>query len=204
MKKILVSQRRDAIAGRDEERDATDVRIGKMLFDLGFLPIFLCSAITDLEAYISALQPDGILLGSGNDIGEYTARDQLESYLLDYASQHQLPVLAICRGTQMLNHYLGGDLIPVTGQVATKVKIVGKLAENYDYTEVNSYHNFAINPQSLPQELKIVATTENGIVKAIKHKSLPWLGIMWHPEREPSLPKQDQRLIQDIFNKEKA
>ncbi len=36
MKKILVSQRRDVITGRDEERDATDVRIGKMLFDLGF------------------------------------------------------------------------------------------------------------------------------------------------------------------------
>lgn len=202
MKKILVTQRRDAIAGRDEERDATDARIGKMLFELGLLPIFLCSEIDDLETYISALQPDGIMLGSGNDIGEYPKRDALETYLLDYATQHQLPVFAICRGAQMINNYLGGELIPVEGQVATRGQIFGKLAEKYSYTEVNGYHNFAINPETLPKELEVVATSKDGIVKAIQHKTLPWVGGMWHPEREPSVSEQDKQLIKDVFNKE--
>lgn len=202
MKKILVSQRRDAIAGRDEQRDATDVRIGKMLFELGFLPIFLCSEITDHETYVSALQPDGILLGGGNDLEEYPQRDQLEIYLLDYARQYELPVFSICRGTQMLNHYFGGGLIPVEGQVASRIKVIGDLAKQYNYEEVNSYHNFGINPASLFKELKIVAVTKNGIIKAIQHKRLPWLGIMWHPERESSVPEQDKLLIQAIFKRE--
>lgn len=199
MKKIIVSQRRDSIVGRDEERDAMDVRIGKLLFDLGFLPIFLCSDITDYQTYFDALKPDGILLGSGNDLGEYPKRDALEKALLDYAAEKELPVLAICRGTQMINHYLGGQLKPVANQVATYVAIEGKLAEQYGYSQVNSYHNLGIDSAHLSNALEVVAQTQQGIVKAIQHKNLPWLGIMWHPEREKKILEQDRKLILGAF-----
>ena len=200
MKKIIISQRRDKIANRDEERDATDVRIGNLLFELGFLPIFLCSEITDLPKYISALEPDGILLGSGNDLDEYPRRDQLESYLLDYATEHKIPVLGICRGTQMLNHYLGGSLVTIAGHVATRQKLTGEWAKQHGYTDVNSYHNFAITPATLGKNLDILASTGDGVVKAIKHQSLPWLGIMWHPEREAKIPVADKTIISKHLN----
>lgn len=195
MKKIIISQRRDKIANRDEERDATDVRIGSLLFELGFLPLFLCSEINDLPKYISALKPDGILLGSGNDLGEYPKRDQLESYLLDYATEHKIPVLGICRGTQILNHYLGGSLVPIVGHVATRQKLTGEWAKQQGYTDVNSYHNFAVTQATLGKNLDVLASTADGVVKAIQHKKLPWLGIMWHPERETNLLPEDQQLL---------
>lgn len=200
MKRIIISQRRDKIAGRDEERDASDVRIGKMLFELGYVPIFLCSAIDDLPKYINALNPDAIMLGSGNDIGEHPDRDKLETYLLDYATENKTPLFAICRGTQMINHYMGGTLQPVNGHVATRVKITGELADKYGYDTVNTYHNFAINKETLNESLKVIAQTTDGIVKAIAHKELPWLGIMWHPEREPHLKEQDANLIKNLLN----
>lgn len=200
MKKIAISQRRDAIPGRDEVRDATDVKIGKILFDLGFLPIFLCSEIEDKEKYIKAINPDGILIGSGNNIGEHKERDELEVFLLDFAKENKLPVFAICRGTQMINHYLGGTLEEIDGQVAVRVKIYGDLSDKYGYKEVNSYHNFAITKNSIAKDLIPIAFTDNLIIKAIKHKTFPWLGIMWHIEREKEISKKDMKLIKEVLN----
>lgn len=195
MKRILISQRRDPVPNRDEERDSMDVRIAKMVFDLGYLPIPLCSELFEAENYIEAFGADAVLLNSGNDIGEHPQRDQLEIRLLNYAKEQQLPVFAICRGTQMINHYCGGSLVPVTGHVATRHKLKGEWAKQQGYSDVNSYHDFAITKATLGANLEVLATTADGVIKAIKHKSYPWLGIMWHPEREPSMPEADKRLF---------
>lgn len=200
MKKIVITQRRDEVVGKDEQRDATDVKIGKILFDLGFLPIFLCSEIEDKEKYIKAINPDGILIGSGNDIGEYPKRDNLEFFLLDFAKENNIPVFAICKGTQTINHYLGGSLEKVSNQVATRIEITGAISQNYGHKIVNSYHNFAITKNTIAKDLIPVAFTDNYIVKAIRHKTLPWLGIMWHIEREKELTKEDEKLIKEVLN----
>lgn len=200
MKTLIISQRRDGVPSRDEERDGMDVRLAPIFYELGFLPIPLCSDLYDAEGYIEALKPDAILINSGNDIGEYPKRDKLEERLLDYAKEHKTPVLGICRGTQMINQYLGGTLTPIAGHVATRQQLLGEWAKNHGYTDVNSYHNFAITEETLGQDLYILATTADGVVKAIKHKSLPWLGIMWHPEREPSLPTTDKALLTKHLN----
>lgn len=199
MKRILISQRRDRIVGRDEERDATDVRIGKILFDFGFLPIFLCSEIEDHLQYLTALQPDGFLLGSGNDIGECLMRDSLETSMLDYAEHHKLPVFAICRGTQMLNAHQGGKLERIDGHVASRITLVGEWAEQHGYYQVNSFHNFGIDSRSLGKNITILAKSADGVIKAIRHDTLPWVGIMWHPERELSLSNADSNLIKSVY-----
>ncbi|MDS0900459.1 gamma-glutamyl-gamma-aminobutyrate hydrolase family protein [Morganella morganii] len=200
MKKILISQRRDHVSGIDEERDGIDVRTPKLLFDLGFLPIPLCSELYDAENYIEAFQADAIFISGGNDIGKYPKRDQLEMRLLDYAKVHNIAVFAICRGTQIINKYCGGSLVPVTGHVATRKLLEGEWAKKYGYTDVNSYHNFAITQQTLGEGLEILATTSDGVVKAIRHKNMPWLGVMWHPEREVNLLDTDKKLLVELLN----
>lgn len=199
MKKIVISQRRDKIPNRDEERDGVDVKLASILYDLGFLPIPLCSELHDAEDYITALKPDAILISGGNDIGERPQRDKLETRLLDYSKEYNIPVLGICRGMQMINHYLGGTLSPVIGHVATRQYLLGEWAKRKGYKDVNSYHNLAITQDTIAAELDVLATTKDGVIKAIKHKSLPWFGIMWHPERERLLNQVDLHLLFSIF-----
>lgn len=202
MKKILISQRRDAIVERDETRDALDVRWSTVLFDLGFLPIPVCSELAGERSYLEQLRPDGILLSGGNDIGQAPKRDALESQLLDYAKLNKLPMLGVCRGMQMLNHYLGGGLVEVGGHVATRHLLKGDWASANCYSEVNSYHNQAVTEKTLAHSLEVLATAADGVIEAVKHSTLPWLGVMWHPEREPVMLEQDKQLIQTIFKRE--
>lgn len=200
MKTILISQRRDAVPNRNEERDGMDVKLAPIFYELGFIPIPLCSELYDAEGYIEALNPDALLISGGNDIGECLKRDKLEERLLNYAKEYKIPLLGICRGAQMINKYLGGTLIAVSGHVATRQTLRGEWAKNKGYEDVNSFHDYAITQDTIAQELDILATTTDGVVKAIQHKQLPWLGIMWHPEREFSLSITDKELLATHLN----
>lgn len=201
MKRILISQRLDAVPGRDEERDALDVRWAELLFSLGFLPIPVCSALAGQPDYLAQLQPDAMILSGGNDIGQAPARDSLETQLLDYAKAQQLPVLGVCRGMQMLNHYLGGSLVTVSGHVATRHSLQGDWAQQYGYQQVNSFHNQAITQATLAADLNVLVTSADGIIEAVECSHLPWLGIMWHPEREAQLQPADQQLLNQHLNR---
>ena len=200
MKKILITQRCDKIDGRDETRDALDVRWAKILFDLGFIPLPVCSELAGSIEYLEQLKPDGILLSGGNDIGAAPKRDQLEKELLDYAKANNLPVLGVCRGMQMLNNYYDGSLVEMAGHVGGSHLLTGEWAKKFGYQKVNSYHNHAVTAETLAQSLESLAITADGVIEAVKHSTLPWIGIMWHPEREPTLNNADKKLLVGHFN----
>jgi len=192
--KIAISQRRDQIDGRNEARDALDIRIGELLWDLGFTPIPLASQISDMKSYLTELSPDGFVLSGGNDIGSIFERDNLEMAILEYSSEHQLPLLGICRGMQIINDFQGGSHKRIGGHVATKHHVKGKLTENQD-RQVNSFHEYAITLSTLGSDLEVLAICTDGVVEAIGHQKKPWLGIMWHPERNEEFADQDRQLI---------
>lgn len=199
MFRLGISQRLDCIAGRDEARDALDCRWSELLWGLGVLAVPLPSGIADYEPYFSALNLDGFILSGGNDIGAAPQRDALEAAVLRYAERQHLPVLGVCRGMQFINHYLGGGLADVRGHVASRHVLKGKLANGRDNPEVNSYHNHGVTVQTLGDGLNVIAMTEDHVVEAFEHERLPWLGIMWHPEREQPFSADDLKLIRDFF-----
>lgn len=199
MRRIGITQRLDQVPGRDEYRDALDARWANLLWPLGYLPVLLSSGISDIEAYLEALELEGLLLSGGNDLGEAQNRDRLEEHLLDFARKKSLPVLGVCRGMQMMNCYLDGQLQRVEGHVATRHELQGSWAENYGFQKVNSFHNEAILPEGLGDDLEILASSDDGVIEAFKHSKWPWLGIMWHPEREIPYSAQDLRLIKETF-----
>lgn len=195
MKRILITQRVDYISERKELYEGVDIRFCKVLSAMGFLPIPVSCAVQDKVSYIMGLNPDAILLSGGNDIGSSEERDKMEFMLLGYAKSENLPVFGICRGMELMNLYQGGSLSTIDGHVSTYHYIEGSLYPKG--RKVNSFHNFAIFPKNLGSNLDILAKAPDGTVEAIRHFSLPWLAVMWHPEREVTSNVCDWEMIKN-------
>lgn len=100
------------------------------------------------------------------------------------------PVLGICRGIQVLNVVLGGDLrqhVAGHGQIRGadgyhETRAAGFLRTLYGprFT-VNTAHHQALG--RLGRGLRAVQWTADGVVEAVEHDTLPLWGVQWHPER---------------------
>lgn len=160
---------------------------------------------------------DGLILSGGGDVhpsafGEEDSgllwrvnelRDRTELALARWALEEGLPLLAICRGAQVLNVAAGGTLIqdiptrmpdalshssvagkPV-GDIAHTVEVMagGRLAEVVGAGElgVNSAHHQAI--KDIGAGLVISARAPDGVIEGIEAPDHPFcIGVQWHPE----------------------
>lgn len=210
MKRVAISQRVDVIRDYGERRDALDQAWYDLLGQLGALALPVPNAPEYLDAWLEATKPQAIVLSGGNDpAGTPGAtqvapeRDETERRLLDHARAHNLPVLGVCRGAQFMNLYCGGRLCRVDGHVARYHDIRVKrdrLPTLAGLRRVNSFHNAAIGPDDLGHNLRPAAIADDDTIEAFVHTSWPWVGILWHPEREPA-PRvaQDLNLIRQHF-----
>ena len=192
MKLIALSQRTDYIKSYNETRDSLDHRLIQFIEECGYLVALVPNSTIHFQQWMSRINPDGIILSGGNNIGDFNSRDQIEISLIHYARLHQKPLLGICRGMQMLAKMCGTELIRVKNHVATRHQITGKINK-----ESNSYHEFSI--KECPLDFHVTSRASDGIIESIKHKSLPWEAIMWHPEREIKFQTDDKIRIQNLF-----
>lgn len=152
----------------------------------------------------------GLVIGGGDDIGAEIyggsvlpdvridpARDKMELSLLKAALPRQLPVLGICRGSQMINVALGGtlhtDIYEVYVQAPKMRTVLPKKRVSIEHgsrldrilhcnpCQVNALHHQSVD--RLGEGLTIAARDEVGIVQAIENETAPFLvGVQWHPE----------------------
>lgn len=197
LKIALVSCRVDAVPERQETRDALDQALARWLAELGYQALLLPNVLDSytLPSLITQLKPALIVLSGGNDLGQYPARDQTESALVDIARKLQLPLLAICRGMQLLAQTEGVALKTVSGHVARRHMLSG-----FWQGDVNSYHQFALS--ELPAHYDLLAQSPDGCIEAMRHQSLPWLALMWHPEREQPFCPLDLSRVQAVLQQE--
>lgn len=185
--RILISQRVDAIEGRNEVRDALDqawqdtlARLTRRTVEMLPVP----NRCPDPGALARSLAADLIVLSGGNDIGQAADRDRVERALLQHARETRLPTLGVCRGMQMMQVECGGALKRVGHHVARDHIVEALSDSNCPATlSVNSFHNFAIEQNALSDEFNALYRHSDGTIEAMSHVDLPWLGVMWHPER---------------------
>ncbi|MCU4676128.1 gamma-glutamyl-gamma-aminobutyrate hydrolase family protein [Catenovulum sp. 2E275] len=154
-------------------------------------------------------QLDAIVISGGDDIhpelyGEEVdpdiyydeARDQLESSAILYAFKHNLPMLGICRGYQLINVMAGGSLFSDIksqrkltsnkNQLLPKKQVqlttASKLAQlfNTNQIKVNSLHHQAVN--KIGEGFNQTGQDLDGFTQAIEHQQKNIIGVQWHPE----------------------
>lgn len=192
--RIGITQNANFIADRGEMREDLDIQLCKLLWRLGLSPIPVSSFIDEKIKYFAELDLDGFLLSGGNNIGSVPERDESEKAILKFSIENNLPVLGICRGMQMINSFQGGKCIEVEGHVAVNHIVNGSITSNTD-RKVNSFHNYGITDDTLGEDLIAVAKSRDNLVEAICHCEFPWLGIMWHPERDLEITTSDEQII---------
>jgi para-aminobenzoate synthetase component 2 len=127
---------------------------------------------------------DGVLLSPGPGTPE-DAGACIE--IVNAAIEKQKPLLGVCLGHQAIGVALGGKVSRApellhgkTSQVQHKNEGVFKdLKSPFTATR---YHSLAIETASVPAELVVTATTEEGVIMGVKHKSAPIEGVQFHPE----------------------
>jgi anthranilate synthase component 2 len=130
-----------------------------------------------------ALKPRGIVLSPGpctpNEAGICLA-------LIEKA-RGEVPILGVCLGHQAIGQAYGGKVVrapmPMHGKLS-RVHHTGKSVFrglNNDFNATR-YHSLTIAPESLPDALEITATSEDGVIQGVMHKSHPVHGVQFHPE----------------------
>ncbi|HWY61397.1 MAG TPA: aminodeoxychorismate/anthranilate synthase component II [Rhizomicrobium sp.] len=138
-------------------------------------------ALTAAEAL--ALKPEGIVLSPGpctpNEAG-------ICLELIEKAAG-RVPILGVCLGHQAIGQVYGGRIVrapePMHGKLS-RIHHTGKSVFrglNNDFNATR-YHSLTIAPESMPAALDVTATSADGVIQGVMHKSHPVHGVQFHPE----------------------
>ena len=135
-----------------------------------------------------------IIIPGGNDLFKNNKltkiRLKIEKILIKHSLKKKIPLLGVCRGMQVINHFFGGKINKISNHMKTNTKII--LKSNFfkkKTMKVKCFHNYGIIKKNLPNEFKIIATDLNNNIEMIESKSKKIIGVMWHPERENNYQK---------------
>lgn len=223
-----------------EDEGARRVRLSASYVDAieraGLVPLVI-PPLNDKEgASVILGAVDGLLLTGGEDVSPslYGAlphprlknvnesRDSTEIALVLEARRRRIPVLAICRGIQVLNVALGGTLIQDipgecpgafdhdapgprdsrTHQISIVPSTRTSAALGRTAAKVNSLHHQSV--RNVAGELFITARSPDGIIEGLETKDPDWwvLAVQWHPEEMIESPDSPDRGLFSSFANE--
>ena len=218
--------------GNGQEWSALANEYSEAIIKAGGIPVAI--PVVEDKEYIKDLVGilDGIIMSGGNDVEPLRSgqrnnlkignisleRDEQEMFILEeFYCNSKKPMLFICRGMQIFNIFLGGNLIldlPSSGYLdhslinidstypihSIDIEKNSMLYEIIKEKEVfvNTLHHQAID--RLGKGIKVVAKSDDGVVEAIEgiDEERFILGLQWHPELVSKKDKR-QRLIFDAF-----
>jgi putative glutamine amidotransferase len=202
----------------------------------GIVPVVIPPLASEESVNAIMDRVDGLLLSGGEDVEptlygqprssgcgtSNIGRDRTEIALVKAAQERHMPVLAICRGPQLLNVALGGTLIQdiptevpnalpheVREDRAARVHEVmidegSLIAEAIGDTKisVNSLHHQSV--RDVAPGLKVTARAPDGIIEGLESESPDWwvMAVQWHPEEMNNSPEPwDRGLFKAFANR---
>ena len=99
----------------------------------------------------------------------------------------QLPILGVCLGHQAIGAAFGAPIIRAPTQMHGKTSVIstdqqGVFAGLPRQFTVNRYHSLVIDRNAVPECLQVTATSEDGEIQGVRHKTLAVEGVQFHPE----------------------
>jgi len=130
-----------------------------------------------------ALKPEAIVLSPG----PCTPNEAGICLDLIAAAAGKIPLLGVCLGHQSIGQAFGGQVIrapkPMHGKVSsithTGTDILAGLPSPFSATR---YHSLIVERDTLPDALVPTAWTDDGIIMAMHHRTMPVYGVQFHPE----------------------
>ncbi len=220
MKRVGITQRVIYAERIKERRDALDQRWQGFSAACGMMLVPIPNNLKSPSQYAEKMELDGLIFSGGNNLGFHEKgiiegkslpnddvayeRDNTELSLIKWAIAKEKPIIGVCRGMQALNVYFGGRLNKVDAKkhVAKEHPLAFREELQNFYSEesvVNSYHNWGITHNGLAKVLAPLATSDRFEIEAFKHQNLPFIGIMWHPERYMECRNSDILFFRKVF-----
>jgi anthranilate synthase component 2 len=138
-------------------------------------------ALTADEAL--ALKPEGIVLSPG----PCTPNEAGICLEVIKKAAGRMPILGVCLGHQAIGQVYGGSIArapePMHGKLS-RIHHSGKSVFrglNNDFLATR-YHSLTIAPESMPPALEVTATSDDGVIQGVMHKTHPVHGVQFHPE----------------------
>jgi len=195
----------------------TALRLAKAVWEAGGEPLtFLPVAGADLAERLAGI--DGILMPGGGDVnpqrygqepttdriyGVVYVQDQTDLEIFDYAVENGIPLLAICRGFQIVNVARGGTLVQdmnaphqhhLEYQHVSLPELLGM--EGSDVL-ASCYHHQCVD--QLGEGLEVLARAEAGHVEAFRVDAPAWtVGLQWHPEDNFDHQRQNLAIFEKL------
>lgn len=132
---------------------------------------------------IEARQPSRLIISPGpctpNEAG--VSNDVVRHFA------SRIPLLGVCLGHQCVGHTFGAQVVRADRIMHGKTSMIHHDAKGLyrglsNPFQATRYHSLVIKPGTLPDELEVVAWTEEGEIMGVRHKTYPLEGVQYHPE----------------------
>ena len=126
---------------------------------------------------------DGIVISPGP--GTPADAGLSNDVIRDFAGE--VPLLGVCLGHQCIAEVYGGVVVRAPELVHGKTSLINHdgrgvfagLPQPFDATR---YHSLVVDPDTVPAELEVTATTDNGLIMGLRHREVAVEGVQFHPE----------------------
>ena len=132
---------------------------------------------------VAAMKPERIVVSPG----PCTPNEAGISVPLIRRFAGEIPILGVCLGHQSIGQAFGGRIVRAQRVMHGKLSPVthdgrGVFADVPSPFPVTRYHSLAIERGSMPGELEVTATSDDGEIMGVRHRTLAVEGVQFHPE----------------------